>query len=101
MSTWSVNPKSVDKRIALRRELEQLIPNLAVLHVDTKFQVYKEFKPERNIVELTIFYREPDKSKIRIDAELQQRAIKDLRSEDLLPSDVRIVQWTLATEAIK
>lgn len=66
----------------------QYFPHFRALHPDTKYQVYRELKHDRGVVELTVFYREPDKDKMRVDAEFDI-----LNADDLGPHNIRITYW--------
>lgn len=70
------------------RQGYEYFPHFRALHPDTKYQVYRELKHEKNVVELTIFYREPGEDKKRVDAEFD---IED--QDDLGPHTIRIVYW--------
>lgn len=65
------------------------IPNMRALHPDTKVQVFREYKQDKGLVEVTIFYREPGKNKQRIDLEMTPK----LDDEEYNVEDFKIVQW--------
>lgn len=69
--------------------LHRIIPNTLALHPETKFDVFREYKAATETVELTIYYREPGRRKMRIDAELKYED----PAVEAMPKDVRIVGW--------
>lgn len=81
-----------------REEILRYFPHLTRTHQDTVFQVYREHKVDRGVIELIIFFREPGESKIRIDAEW----IMDPWSEDLKldATEIKITYWGDATRAV-
>lgn len=77
----------------------ELFPNLHALNPDTQVWTYLEFKPMRDMVEICVFFKEPGKKKMRIDAEIEGKYLEqDLNAT---PEQVRIVQWYDAQEAVK
>jgi len=70
------------------------LPNMAALDPDTTVTAFREFKPKKNVVEYTIFYREPGQEKYRIDAEF------DVTKGEPTPHTIRIVRWGKAAGAI-
>ncbi len=81
--------------------LFSVFPNFKALDVDTTFHVYREFRIGRNLVELTVFYREPDKRKVRVDAEIESSVLEAIYIEHLGPQHVKIVQVGEATQTIR
>lgn len=69
----------------------QAIPSLAFVHPDTVFHLYREYKPMRDVIEYTIFYREPGRDKFRIDAEVDGQTLGN--GTDIGPHNLRIVSW--------
>lgn len=79
-----------------RQQMYDLLPHTRALHPDSHFQIYREFKPREEKVEITVFYREPGKDKMRIDAEFDEDCILD----DLGPHNIRITYWGNAVRAV-
>ena len=84
--------------IATLEESIKYLPNMASLHPDTRVQVFREFKPRTNVVEITVYYREPDKKKYRVDAEVDLDNFE--QGDELSPSDFKIIHWGLAGAAV-
>lgn len=86
--------------VVKREEMIAVFPHLARTDEATSFQMYRQTKDNGafHTVELTIFYREPGKQKMRIDAEFDWNDYYDQLK--LLPTDIKIVKWGLATEAV-
>lgn len=84
--------------------LEQTIkyfPNFAALHPDTRIQAYREFKPLRDVIELTLFWREPGEDKMRLDAEIDvKNLMKDSESEGVQPKHIKILFVGSAVTAV-
>lgn len=78
----------------------RMFPHFKALHPDTVFQVYREFKPLRDTIEISTFYREPGKDKMRVDAEIETAAYDTV---DGVPSahDIRITYWGPAKGAVQ
>ena len=73
-------------------ESVEYFPHMAALDPDTVVTVFREYKPKNELVEYTVFYREPGKEKMRIDAELKDT---DLVS----PRNIKIIRWGKAIGA--
>ena len=75
--------------IVTRDKVVEVFPHLARTHEDTVFHVYRELKADKNVVDLTLFYKEPDEEKQRIDGEFDLGMFDDV----LLPEMVKITYW--------
>lgn len=80
-----------------REVIERVFPNMAALDPETKFWVYREYRPTRGKVEITMFWREPRGNKFRLDAEYP---IDKFEGIELMPHDVKIVSVIEAAKAI-
>lgn len=78
--------------VLTREQVVRVFPNLAVTHEDTEFQAYREYKPMKNMVELTMYVMEPGMKKLRIDAEVWEESF-DSAGVELMPHNVRIIHW--------
>ena len=81
------------------RQTSDYFPNLAALHEDTEFWAYREFKPMKDLVEITLFYREPGGENMRLDAEIEGKFLTE--GLELGPENIKIVHLGKATEAVK
>lgn len=88
----------IDNTEVSRAVVSKYFPNLAALHPDTKFWAYREFNPMRDKVEITIFYREPDRRKMRLDAEAEGSHLES--ADELRPEDIRMVMLVDATSVM-
>lgn len=71
-----------------REQAIRVFPNLEALDEGTVFHAYREYRPTRGTVELTLYWREPGKDKFRMDAEYD---INKFEGVELMPQDVKIV----------
>lgn len=76
-----------------RERVIQLFPHLNQTHPDTKFQLFREFIPRKNVVEFTLFFREPDTEKVRVDAEADVDLLTQLTPEEISGLHLRITYW--------
>lgn len=71
-----------------REEVLRVIPSLAFTVEGTTFKLYREYWPLRDVIEFTIFYREPGKDKYRITAEVDV-----MSGDEVGPNNFRITEW--------
>jgi hypothetical protein len=76
------------------KESYKYFPNMRALHPDTRVQVFREYKPMMDTIEITVFYREPGKDKYRFDATLKMEDAE--RVEELGPEHFKINNWCKA-----
>ena len=87
-----------DGSVVTVEQTAKYFPNLASLHPDTKIQAYREFKPMKDKVEITVFWREPGKEKFRLDAEIEGEFLT--QGGEVTPADIRLVSLVGATRAV-
>lgn len=93
MTDLQNSPKTA---LATREVMLRYIPSLAFTHEDTRFQVWREYKPRENWVEITVYYREPESPKYRIDALLIANPLGEDYDYDY--RDIRIQRWNTVDE---
>lgn len=84
-----------------REQVATLCANFDSLHPDTEFWVYREFKPLSDSIEYTVYYREPERTKMRVDLSLEVQSLETTTFENLEPKHFRITYWGEARNAIK
>lgn len=84
-----------------KEQVATLCGNFDSLHPDTEFWVYREFKPLSDSIEYTVYYREPDADKMRVDLSLEVQNLEAATFGDLEPKHFRITYWGEARKAIK
>jgi hypothetical protein len=84
----------------ITRELVlEVIPSLEFTDPDTYFSLYREYRPTRDTIEYSLFYREPGGEKYRIEGVSTQ---EDAMNKVTLDASVfRIEYWGLADRYMK
>lgn len=85
-----VKPRQNGMGLVPREDVLKLIPQLAVTHEQTVFQVYREYKQLSDAIEFTVFVKEPGYDKVRIDGTIQNLFTAEL---ELAPENFRITYW--------
>lgn len=84
-----------------RARMLRAIPSLAFVHPDTKFWTYREYRPADHAIEYTVYYREPDGEKMRVDAWLSADSLESSEGP-VGPHNLSIKYWGPAVvDAVK